>query len=34
MAAQVPSVVPAATQVLGVTVEMVGVAELVAAVHD
>ena len=34
MAAQVASSEPAATQVLAVTVEMVGVAALVAAVHD
>jgi hypothetical protein len=34
MAAQVVSSAPAATQVLGVTVEMVGVPALVAAVHD
>jgi len=34
MAAQLSSVVPAATQVLGVTVEIVGVAEVVAAVHE
>jgi len=34
MAAQVASVEPAATQVLAIAVEMVGVAAVVAAVHD